>query len=141
MIKIKQPFQNRLKLTDTPLQMIVKLAEGNPGAAVACGNMASISTDVDPQAFAGPYTPLVSLDSFEIYGPRIWMLYKDVCGESTIKSLACLRAVQLGLLLRETLDYAIDNRGQGVDRDEVLRMVQERLPLFGKEHDESADNS
>jgi hypothetical protein len=62
-----------------------------------------------------------------------WILFKDVCKENTTHALACLRALQLGLLNDSDLDHAIDNYGERVDTAAVLEAVQKRLPNFAKE--------
>ena len=60
------------------------------------------------------------------------MLFKDVCGEDLIKMLGVLRAVQLGFVGQEKVKAAINNYGKGIDVDDLLKQVQERLPAFGK---------
>jgi hypothetical protein len=60
------------------------------------------------------------------------LLFKDVCGQSIIKTVGMLRAVQLGYCSREKLNHAIDNRGQGIDIPALMTQVRERLPDFIK---------
>ena len=65
---------NRVQLSDTILDVITKMVEGNPGAlAVLCGVLNRHPND--------GLLYILRLDTLGIYGPRIWMLMKDVCGE------------------------------------------------------------
>ena len=121
----------KIQLTDTPQSAIVKMVEGNPGAISVCMKMLAEAPDIDPQAAFGGLGSILFMDTLEIYGPRIWMLYKDVCGEDMVKTLGMLRAVQLGITARETLMHAIDNCGEGLDVDAALVAVKERLVDFG----------
>ena len=123
-------MESRLELSDTIIDMGVKLADGNPGAARTMMECYSISA-IDPENAWGNAAIFVALDSHGIYGPRIWMLYKDVCDHNAIGMLALLRAVQLGIITQEKLDIAIDNRGQDIDVEYVVVLVKERLPSFG----------
>lgn len=120
----------RIGLQDTTMDAVVKLAEGNPGAATVCMQILDKGGDIDPDWMFGGLSILLSLDTYNIYGPRIWMLYKDVCKQDLVKTIASLRACQMGLFPIEKLQHAIDNYGEGVDVDELHRMVKERLPRF-----------
>lgn len=123
-------MNKRLTLDDTPQTAIVKLAGGNPGATIVCAELFKRGPDIDPDNFMGGFGQLVNLDSFGIYSADIWMLYKDVCKQNIVHVVAVLRAVQMGLLTREALHHAIQNRGQGVDVADVFKQVCQRLPNF-----------
>jgi hypothetical protein len=125
--------KQQIEITDSLLSAAIKLSAGNPGACVAIAKMVGMSPNVDPDSGFAEFTPLLTLDSHGIYGSRIWMLFKDVCKENATHALACLRALQLGLLNDSDLDHAIDNYGERVDTAAVLEAVQKRLPNFAKE--------
>ena len=76
--------------------------------------------------------PFFALDSLDIVGVRIWQLFNDVCAKNPIHALACLRAVQFGLITDEQLNTAIDNKGAGLDPEVILAQVKEVLPGFGE---------
>ena len=121
----------RIKLDDSTLDAITKLSEGNPGAINVMMRALKEGGDIDPDSFAGGFGVLLSLDSYSIYGSRIWMLYKDVCGTNLAEMQAVLRAVQLGLIPEAEMQTAIDNYGQGLTEN-IMEMVQESLPDFAK---------
>lgn len=122
----------RITLEDSPLSAIMKLAEGNPGAIIVMTEIIKHGEQVDPDAILGSMAHILSLDTRKIYGSRIWMLYKDVCKENLVHMLAVLRAVQLGELSEEDLNNAIDNYGKGIDINDIMAIVQARIPAFGK---------
>jgi len=123
----------RIELSDTSTGAIIKLSEGNPGALSVMKEIFVRGPIIDPDALMGPVAHILSLYSFGIYGPRIWMLYKDVCHEDLQSMIAVLRAVQLGKLSQEVMNHAIDNYGKGIDIKAVLDDVQAELPNFGRE--------
>jgi hypothetical protein len=125
--------KTRIEMTDSIMDIYMKMSEGNPGACKALMEMIKLSPTADPDfgRFA-EFGPLLALDSQGIYGSRIWMLFKDVCKEQAVYALACLRAVQLGIMGSSVLDHAIDNRGEGLDVFATRRAVCERLPNFSK---------
>lgn len=120
----------RLNLNMSTLDVVVALADGNPGATVAMLELMKSAPIVDPQSACGGIGPLLNLDVNGIYGPRIWMLYKDVCGQDPARTIAVLRAYQLGMLSTEALDIAIDNYGRGIDVDDLVAKVTAKLDNF-----------
>ena len=110
----------------------MKLAEGNPGALRVCLELLQKGAEIDPDAFGGGLSNLLSLDTHAVYGADIWMLYKDVCGESYPKMVGVLRAVQLGIESESKLKHAIQNRGEGIDVAALFDAVCEKLPNFAK---------
>ena len=115
------------------MDIVIKLVGGNPGATVVCCEIISKAEQIDPDSSLGPLGALLSFDSYHIYDERIWMLFKDVCGENVVKVIALLRAVQLGLLSESTLNHAIDNYGEGLNINECIVKVRERLSNFTSE--------
>lgn len=107
----------RLELNDDVISAITKLSRGNPGAMTACMKMAEASKSEPMREFS----VLLNLDTFEVYDSRIWLLYKDVCQQDPVLASFLLRQVQMGKLDMKTLNFAIDNRGSGLDID-ALRL-------------------
>lgn len=62
---------NRIKLTDTILDAVLKMSEGNPGAATVLAHLTQKGLGA---------MQMCKLDDYGIYGARIWMCYKDLCG-------------------------------------------------------------
>ncbi len=118
----------RIQLHDDVQSAIVKLADGNPGAAVAMMKIFQVAPEVDPKGGMGGLGPILSLDTLGIYGSRIWMLYKDFCGEDAEKAVFVLRACQMGFITERELNYAIDNRGADLNCPEAARM-DSKFPL------------
>jgi hypothetical protein len=110
--------------------VIYKLSDGLPGAIRVLMEIMHETESIDPDNMLGPVGVLCYLDSLGIYGSRIWMLYKDVCGQDLVKTLAMIRACQLGIISADALDLAIDGQ-HNLDADTVLAQVREQLPEFG----------
>jgi len=72
-----------IDLTDTVTDAICKMAQGNPGAAVACTNILR-----DPER--GMIT-LLRLDELNIRGSALWCAYKDYADHDVPK---LIQAVQ-----------------------------------------------
>jgi hypothetical protein len=126
----------RIELKDTMIDVITKMSGGNPGALTVCMKILERGAQIDPDDAMGGLGALLSLDTCGIYESRIWMFYKDVCGEDLAKMLAIERSCQLGFISRNTLNHAIDNRGAGIDVDGLVRQVKDRLPAFTIDVDE-----
>lgn len=122
----------RIKLEDSPIEMMIKLAEGNPGAITVLANLFREEKDIDPDAALAPFHTILALDDMGIYGSNIWILFKDVCGQSTLNMVGLFRASQLGFLRREQLVACITDPAQRPDIPALLSKVRERLPAFGQ---------
>ena len=127
----------RISLTDTTHNVLISMAEGNPGALSVCLQLFQDAPRIDPDNKLAGLGYLLNLDTLGIYGPRIWMLYKDVCGQDLTKTCAILRAWQLGNIRQSEILHAIDNYGDGIDVDLVLEVVQVTLPAFGQADNDS----
>lgn len=125
---------SRIKLTDSTMSAIVKISDGNPGAATALMEM--LRCDADPDDFLGPISPIFSLDSHEIYGSDIYVLWNDICERDSVKTIGVLRSVQLGFFPEDTLKKACakqDYSGKNmIPVDELMGKVRKRLPNFKK---------
>jgi hypothetical protein len=118
-------------LSMSTLDIIVALAEGNIGAVRALTEIIGVAERVDPDSALGAAGPLFGLDTADIYGSRIWILYKDVCGQRADKVIGLLRAVQLGILRERDLKAALEQPPAiNLEVDTIIAQVQERLKGF-----------
>lgn len=123
--------RSRIEMHDSMQTAIVKMADGNIGAVTVLMEMLKQGGKIDP--YTDPLILILHLDDMGVYGSRIWMLYKDVCGQNLSKTLALVRARQLGFVSEVTLLHAINNHGHGIDVPDLCRQVKERLPDFNLE--------
>jgi len=119
----------RIELGDSTIEVLAKMAGGNIGAARVLCDIIKQSEKIDPQCSMGGLGHILGLDTEDIYEERIWMLYKDVCGQNMVKMLACLRASQLGFIKSCQLNAAIDGQTD-IDVDDLLLKVKKRLKEF-----------
>ena len=124
--------KERIELTDSVMDAIMKLSEGNPGAMTVCIELLEKGGKIDPDSALGGFGELLSLDTLGIYGSHIWMLFKDVCKENLIHTVGILRGHQLGYLKDSEIHHAIQHAGEGIKPDEIVERIQKRLPKFGR---------
>lgn len=136
---------SKLNMNMSSEDALVALSEGNPGAIQVLMGMLTKGPSIDPDA-GDPILTVLSLDMDEIYGSRIYVLFKYVCKKDLTLVFAALRSVQLGIATAKSLQEAIgDENGQGFDdtariffQNEALAKVQEELPRFGRPAEEAA---
>lgn len=124
-------MRERIELTDSLLDVMLKMSEGNPGAASVCAQLMKETPQIDPDNIMGGMGVILSLDDMGVRGPKIWMLYKDVCKENLTYLNAVMRGRQLGHLSSEKIQHAIEHYGEGLDLPAILAKVQSELPAFG----------
>lgn len=134
-----QSMNQNIRITNpnsTLMDIVCLLSDGNPGAVRVMAEIARSITTIDPDDCLGAFGPLLQLDTIGIYGSDIWILFKDLCGESIVNTIGILRAEQLGLVSDRTVLNAIADCKRGIGssfRGEVLTIlakVMKRLPNF-----------
>lgn len=117
----------KIKLGMSAFDAIFTISEGNPGALKVLTDSLMKSPEIDPENVFQELGFIINLDAFEIYGENIWILYKDICRENLSKTIAMVRAIQLGVISRKKLFKAI-NGLRFFNVQKVLDKVKERLP-------------
>lgn len=125
----------RITLKDTGRDVLVKMADGNPGGLSAMMEMLKHGESIDPQCFMGGMGAILSLDTLGVYGTEIYVLWNDQCKRNTRELLMLLRANQLGFISdSEIKAVAKDQMRQVVlsqgKMDELDKQVCERLTRF-----------
>ena len=121
-----------LKGTDTVQDMLVKLSDGNPGGCNVLLAILKHGAEIDPQIMMGPVGTILLLDTFGIRGSKIWVLFKDICGQHLGRTIGVIRATQLGILSQDQLTKAVETYRADFDVEDVVAQVKERLPDFNE---------
>jgi hypothetical protein len=135
----KMNQNTRLNLDDSLIDSIIKLSEGNIGAARVCTDLfaTKIIERTDPDSLFGAAGTLMNLDTLGIYGSRIWQLFKYVCTEQYENIVILFRAWQLGFIGEEEILAAVEASysnasASNINFPDLLQKVQNELPNFGQ---------
>jgi hypothetical protein len=81
------------------------------------------SEEIDPLSYLKVIGPVMLLDSLGIYGPNVWVIFKDVCEQNHARMLAVLRATQLGMLplLEANRQYRNEGKSKTIDVAELYQ--------------------
>ena len=136
-------MNERIKLTDSTMDVVVKMSEGNPGAMNVIMQMLT-ANNIDPDNAMGGLGALLLMDTYGIYGTDIYILNNDICDRDLAKTLAVLRATQMGMFDSNILKDAChrqDRSGkQLVPVEDLYLKVKERLPNFDTKPKEEINN-
>ncbi len=91
--------KHRIKLDMSTHEVALVMSKGNAGALTVLIKMFNLDK----------FMEVLRLDEKNIYEDRIWILYKDVCGQDVQKMVDLLHSNQMGLISDESLNHAIDN--------------------------------
>lgn len=134
--------RQRIDLRDSFISALTKVAEGVPGAARVLADLSVRYPHADPENFYKQWYPAIFFDQEDITGSKVWILYKDLLGESYSKMMVLMRAVQLGILLGSDLRMmvleCIDGKRKFVEGgsfdaerfDMILESVKIDVPSF-----------
>jgi hypothetical protein len=128
---------SRIELNDNYQDIVIKLSEGNPGAITALMQLSGNYEDIDPDSAFGPISPMISFDSYDVYGSEIYIIWNDKCNRDSYKTILLLRAVQLGILpLRRFKEMAEDQMREvnltNSEWEDINKKVCDQLPGFKK---------
>lgn len=131
---------SRLQLTDTFLEIMHKMTDGNPGAAMALMKLFEDTPKIDPQSAFGGLSAPMSFDTHGIYGTDIYIIWNDKCGQDSRKVQVLLRAVQLGFMSESKLVEMAKDQSRQIDLSEsewadIDAKVCDRLEEFQKPTD------
>jgi hypothetical protein len=123
---------SRIQLNDSARDIVVKMSEGNPGAMRVLMETITKGDPIDPESMlGGGLGSILAMDTYEIYGSDIWVLYKDVCHENLVEFVGILRGTQLGIISIHEIRKAMQ---EGVMADvrliDVMAQVRSRLTKF-----------
>lgn len=93
------------RLTDinmTTRDAVMKMSGGNPGAVRVLVSLLENDWHGVPGFFL-----MLNLDSMNVYGPEIWVLFKDCCGQDMERMEQVLRNWQWGNLTQSTIQKHI----------------------------------
>ena len=128
---------SRITLQDTLMDVLVKMAEGNPGAITAMMDILDKHDAIDPQAVMGGLGAIMLFDTLEIYGSSIYIIWNDKCGKDVRKLLVLQRSCQLGFMPDSKLKEMAADQMREVDLtdeewDAYDKQVCDRLEDFAK---------
>lgn len=129
---------SKIELTDTNMDVIVKMSEGNPGAITALMDVLHNSAEIDPQGAMGGIGAILLLDTWEIYGSDIYVLWSDKCQRDCRKMLMIMRACQMGNFSQDKLKEMAADQSRQIDLTDAEWQEQddwvcEQLTDFQKE--------
>lgn len=108
-----EEHEQRIKLSDTGISAITKLVDGNPGAIRALTELMKYRDAENPSGNGG-FFAMLNIDSAGIYGPDLWLLYKDVCDHDIKKMSNVLKLYEMGTLSGRGILEVIRNRDRRV---------------------------
>lgn len=103
--------KSRLDLHDNLINIFMKMSDGNPGAITVLTRMMKEAPKYDKHQ-PNFIMHIVMLDSFQVYGWKIWVLWKDFCKEDPESFIMAIRAMQLGFIDRLRLHMDLDGRNK-----------------------------
>ena len=120
---------------DALISRLGEMSKGNPGAIsvlIQIVNHADNICPMDDPDDVPPYIKiLISMDVLEIYGSKIWLLFKDICGQDLPMMVALLMSMSydISVLPSSIILDALEGKLQ-INLDKVKSAILEKLPKF-----------
>jgi hypothetical protein len=94
---------SRISLSDSTIDIVVKMSDGNPGAMAAMfGLLQEVEKDIEN------FSVILALDLLKVYGSRLYQLWNDCCGRDINKMIKVLDLCSKGKISKEDFLNHID---------------------------------
>ena len=107
---------SKLNMHETFSDIILKLSEGNPGAMTTLFEIMK-HFDNNEVEFLGTF---LVIDSMELYGSHLYMLWNDCCDRDISKVIKVIRKYCDGEISDNDISERIKNVGYGKSFDDLL---------------------
>lgn len=108
---------HKIKIGDSLKDIIYKISEGNPGVIAF---ILELSNLCDKKAI-NFVKLLMIIDSMELYGSSLYMLWNDSCGRDINKSIKIIQAFRVGIITKQHIKERILNVGYGKSFDDLVK--------------------
>lgn len=127
-----------LSHSDTLEQAVIRLTEGDPGAATALAEVVAHARAVD-ETCDHPFRYLLQLDRYKVRGPHLHVFFKDVCHSDIVEMLGVLRWAEMGRIRPSDVRASITRASggltppwyHGLDPVHILSLLRAYQPTFG----------
>lgn len=120
----------RLKDNMGLIQAVTTLSGGVPGSVNALVAVVKDCINIDPTNSTGAVGYLSLLDHFGIYDQNIFKLFY-ICKEDTVKFMALIRSLQIGLVDEQELKNLIQTyQSSNLDFKNLISEVRKRIGNF-----------
>lgn len=129
---------SKVELNDNIVDIMIKMSNGNPGAIQALSELIKYNAIIDPDSAFGELCSILFLDTNEIYGSDIYILWSDKCNRNIRRFIMLLRSTQLGIFSHQKLkELSLDQSSliniSQEEWDNIEEKVLEQLTQFKKE--------
>ena len=98
---------SRIAISDDLVTALQKMSEGNPGAINVIMQLVEKTDELYVGQGFAPFECVSRLDKLAIYGPSIWILYKDICHQRIELVFKMLHANVKGILSDADINKSI----------------------------------
>lgn len=105
----------RITIEDNSITVLMKMADGNPGAITALMDIMQGSYAIDPGYMMGGMGAIMMLDAWGIYGTNIYILWNDKCDRDLRRFVLLMQATRLGLFSKNKLIEMSNDQSRQID--------------------------
>jgi hypothetical protein len=126
------------KLTNS----LIEMCENNTGAYLCLMKLMDSNRRIDPTNAFGPMGTIIVLHSSKLKGNSIHLLYNEICQQNIARTIAVIRAVQLGIICKSLVIAATSDwstaRAHSLDLKTLYRRVKQYLAFDFDPNNEAA---
>jgi hypothetical protein len=124
----------RIKRTMSALEMISAVSGGVPGTLAVIAGITAEYRKVDPDNTMGIFGYLLTMDAFQVYDGDLWNIHSRLCEMQIVKTIAILRALQLGILTTKEINIYLKGGIVSLDFYSLILDIRSKVKNFAKDY-------
>lgn len=114
---------SKLQLTDSTIEILDKMSEGNPGAISILTTL--LFKETTEELVDSVMHIILPLDTLGVYGSKLYMLWTDACDKNTDKVKKVIELWRTGKLTKEEIHENL-NQGYAKPFDQVEEFFKKK---------------
>ena len=114
---------SKIQLTDSTIEILDKMSEGNPGAISILTTL--LFKETTHEMVDSVMHIILPLDTLGIYGSKLYMLWTDACDKNTDKVKKVIELWRIGKLTKEEIHENL-NQGYAKPFDQVEEFFKKK---------------
>lgn len=114
---------SKLQLTDSTMEILDKMSEGNPGALSILTTL--LFKETAEELVDSVMHIILPLDTLGVYGSKLYMLWTDACDKNTDKVKKVIELWRIGKITKEEIHENL-NQGYAKPFDQVEEFFKKK---------------
>lgn len=117
------------------MEAVQAVSNGIPGTIAVLARVMKEYPKYDPENSMGIFGYIFTMDMFQIYDEGLWIIHSRLCDMQIVKTIAILRALQLGLITPREINNLLQSNLVSLDFLILITEIRTKVPNFAQDYE------